>query len=94
MEYKGKYSRGWKPVPDTYWMCEAISKDGISLEYLGVIKVSGKEVSREMDEHQSIKDYMPYKIAKRVAKEHFPQVNPIIVTQIGRDVYDRKNRKP
>jgi len=77
-----KFHKGWLPIPDTEWKVETISKDGMSFVYIGIVKVSGKRVKKEMEDHQSIKGYEPCDIAKRMAHKKFPHINPIIVSQI------------
>ena len=84
-ESKIKYRKGWIPIPDTKWKVEAIDKDGMSFTYIGTITVSGKRVSKEMNDHQSIKGYEPYDIAQRVAYEKYPHINPIVLSQIWED---------
>jgi len=76
-----RYSKGNKKIPDTKWRIETI-RNKIDFIILGEVFVSGKEVSKAMDEHRSIKGYMPYNIAKKKAEKKYPQANPILVIQI------------
>jgi len=88
-ESKGRYHRGWLPIPDTRWKVETLENG--KFVTLGEIFVSGKLIAKEMDDHRSIKGYEPYDIAKSIAREKFADrlkvkgrhlTKPIILTRI------------
>jgi len=72
-----KWTKGWITPPDTTWIVET-TKDN-DFVYVGEVFVSGAEVSKQMNEHHSIKGYMPYNLAKRKAHKKYPEANPIII---------------
>lgn len=72
-----RYDKGWKPIPDSVFGVFTIKKD--EFIKVGDIFVSGKLVGEEMDNHHSIKGYTPERVAKKLARMKYPEVNPIIV---------------
>lgn len=70
-------------ISDSTWEVETVVNG--KFVKLGTVKVDGEFVRRQMIEHKSIKDFEPYDIAKTEAHKHFPNANPIIVSQIYLD---------
>lgn len=77
---ESKFTKGIIPISDTRWKVFTVRNDEIV--EIGEVFVSGKRVSKEMDEHQSIKGYEPYDIAERLASRKYPKANPLIIEMI------------
>lgn len=73
-------------VPDTTWNVYTTRKN--RFVKVGHFKVKGSTVEAEMDAHQSIKGYMPYDVAKKIAAERF-KCNPLIVEEDTQEAVDR-----
>lgn len=84
-ENTSRFYKGTKPIPSTRWKVFTTAKNGVGFVEIGTVFVAGKRVSREMDEHLSIKGYMPHDIARKIAHRKYPKANPIIVEQIYED---------
>lgn len=66
-----KYTKGWLPHPNTTWQAWTIKNE----KFVNVgepFTVTGAEVSAEMDAAHSIKGHEPCCIAKRKARELYP----------------------
>lgn len=79
-DIESAYHEGYIPIPDTVW--EVYTTKRKKFVRIGVVFVLGKDVAEAMRAHLSIKGYEPYNLAKKKAKNSFPEANPIIVSQI------------
>lgn len=77
---ESKFTKGTIPISDTRWKVFTVRNNEIV--EIGEVFVSGKRVSKEMNDHQSIKGYEPYDIAERLTSKKFPKANPLIIEMI------------
>lgn len=77
---ESRYRKGTKPIPDSTWRVETI-KDNKFIK-VGKVFVKGADVQKAMREHRSIKGYTPFDLAKKKAREKYPEANPVILTEV------------
>lgn len=77
-----RYDSGWRRIPNTVWLVETIKNN--KFVRVGIVFVEGQEVSREMDNHKSIKGYMPYDLAlkKALSKANPPIIHEILLSKL------------